>query len=93
MNRSMHEKLEQIDERHTEVGQLMSDPATIADQPTFQSLAKEYAKLEPLVQTFADYRKTSAALDDALEMAAEDDPELKQMAEEEPGERDSWTVE
>ncbi len=83
MNRSMHEKLEQIDERHTEVGQLMSDPATIADQPTFQSLAKEYAKLEPLVQTFADYRKTSAALDDALEMAAEDDPELKQMAEEE----------
>lgn len=51
------ERLSAIEQRSVEILQQMSDPAVISDQVRFQRLAKAYAELEPVVETYQRYRK------------------------------------
>ncbi len=73
-------KLQTASERHEEIGHLMSDPDVMSDQNKFRDLSKEYASLEDLVQTFANYKDAEQEIADAQEMM--DDPEMKEMAQE-----------
>ncbi len=73
-------KLQTASERHEEIGHLMSDPDVMSDQNKFRDLSKEYASLEDLVQTFANYKDAEQEITDAQEMM--DDPEMKEMAQE-----------
>ena len=83
MKPSILSKLENLSERLQEVSALMSDADVISDQNRFRELSQEYAQLKPVVDTFEEYQ---GAIDDiaaAEEMLAEDDAEMKAMAEEE----------
>ncbi|WP_219012753.1 peptide chain release factor 1 [Shewanella algae] len=83
MKESVIRKLEGLLERNEEVLALLSDADVIADQDRFRSLSREYAQLEDVVKGFKAYQQAQADLQTAQEMLAEEDPELKEMAQEE----------
>ncbi len=55
----------------------------MADQNRFRDLSKEYAHLEPIVKTFNAYTQAVSDRDSASEMAKDDDPDVRAMAQEE----------
>lgn len=81
MKASIRSKLEHLIDRYDELNALLSDPETINQQEKFRELSKEYAQIEPVVVTFQEYRKTEEVIAAAREM--QNDPELKDLAEEE----------
>jgi len=83
MKASLLAKLETLTDRHEEVSALLSDSQTIADQAKFRELSREYAELEPVVASYAQYRQLKADLDDARQMLDDADPEVRGMAREE----------
>ncbi|MGB0866283.1 MAG: peptide chain release factor 1 [Granulosicoccaceae bacterium] len=85
MTPSIERKLQALVERHAEVGVLLGDPETIADQNNFRALSKEYAQLEPISAHFNDYTGAQEDLAAAREMAEDSDPEMREMAQAEIG--------
>ncbi|KKC99044.1 peptide chain release factor 1 [Photobacterium halotolerans] len=83
MKPSILAKLESLVERHEEVQHLLGDATIIANQDKFRALSREYSQLEEVSQCFRAYQQVLADLETAEEMAAEDDPELREMAQEE----------
>ncbi|ABV88442.1 peptide chain release factor 1 [Shewanella pealeana] len=83
MKDSVIRKLEGLLERNEEVLALLSDAGVIADQERFRALSKEYSQLEDVVSTFKSFQQAEEDLESAKEMMEEDDPELKEMAQEE----------
>ena len=81
MKDSIYAKLENLSERYEEISVLLSDPDVISDQDQFRKLSMEYSQLEPVVKEFATFQQVSEDLQTAQEML--DDPELKEMAQEE----------
>jgi peptide chain release factor 1 len=80
---SLQEKLSSLVDRFEEVGALLSDPDTIADQVRFRDLSREYARLEPVVRDFREWRRVEGDLAAAREMQSDPDPEIRTMGEEE----------
>ncbi|MBV1878891.1 MAG: peptide chain release factor 1 [Pseudomonadales bacterium] len=83
MKPSLETKLEQLLERYDELGVLLSDADTIANQNLFRGYAKEYAELEPVVLCYRDFTATNTELADAKLMLDDDDKDIKDMAQEE----------
>ena len=77
-------RLEGVKQRFEEVGQLITDPAIIADMKRYVKLNREYKQLEPVVEAMNAYRDLLSNIDSAKEMLSEEkDEELKDMAREE----------
>lgn len=83
MKQSIREKLEQLVDRHEEVGQLLSDPAIISEQNRFRELSQEYAEIEPVVMEFNTWQRANSDMAEAKEMLDAGDPEMVEMAQEE----------
>jgi peptide chain release factor 1 len=83
MKDSIRRRLERTAERFEEVGALLADPDVIGRQNQFRELSMEYARLEPVVARFREFRRLEAERDAAAEMAAGADPEMRTLAEEE----------
>lgn len=81
MQASLLAKLGRLVDRHEEIAALLSDPEVIGDQARFQALSREYAQLAPVVQAMDAYRAAEATIAEASELAGEDDPELRELAE------------
>jgi peptide chain release factor 1 len=80
---SILERLAQVSGRYEEIGLLLSEPDVFSDQNRFRELSMEYAQLEPLVETWRQWRDTQSSLEDTRALLAEAEPELRAMAEEE----------
>jgi peptide chain release factor 1 len=80
---SIRQRLAQVSERYEEVGLLLSDPSVFSDQNRFRDLSREYAQLEPLVQSWNNWRDNRTAIEEAEQMLRESDPDLREMAAEE----------
>jgi peptide chain release factor 1 len=81
MTPSINAKLEDLAERHAEIGRLLAEREVLADQARFRKLSVEYAQLEEVAAKFGAYRtaqKERAALE---EMLADADAEIRAMAE------------
>ena len=78
----MFHRLEKIENRYSELGSLMGNPEIVDDQTRFRRIAQEYADLGKLVNTYRDYKKVSAEIEDNLELIRENDEEIKQLAQE-----------
>ncbi len=76
---SLEPRIAALAARHTEIGELLGKPEIIADQPRFRDLSKEYARLEPLVGAYADYRRLLDDVGAAEELQASDDPEARAL--------------
>lgn len=83
MKQSLLNKLEILSARHEEIAALLADIEIINDQDKFRNLSMEYAQLEELVKNFDAYQRAQQALVSAREMLAEDDAEMRELAEEE----------
>ncbi|MER2493522.1 peptide chain release factor 1 [Catenovulum sediminis] len=83
MKESILRKLEALDERYEEVQALLSDGDVISNQDKFKALSKEYSQLEEVVKAFKAYQQAQEDLATAEEMLQEDDPEIKEMAQDE----------
>jgi len=83
MKASILEKLQNITDRHEEVGALLSDPDVIGDQNRFRDLSKEYAELEPVVKTYADYSQVQENISEAKSLLKDADADMRDMAQEE----------
>ncbi|MBR9857314.1 MAG: peptide chain release factor 1 [Gammaproteobacteria bacterium] len=83
MNISILKKLEGLQERYEEVQALLGEASVINNQDRYRALTREYSQLEDVVGCFRRYRQAEADLAAAKEMLAEDDAEMKLMAQEE----------
>ncbi len=83
MKPSIHNKLETIADRLEEVSALLADPDVMSDQNQFRELSKEYAQIDPVVKCFKDYQSTLNDLDEAESLLKDDDPDMREMGEEE----------
>ena len=83
MKTSIRERLVELTERHEEVSHLLADPAVIADNDRFRDLSREFARLEPVVKTFAAFEAAAKELSAAEGMGTADDPEMRELVEEE----------
>jgi len=83
MKSSIHNKLETIADRLEEVSALLADPDVMSDQNQFRELSKEYAQIDPVVKCFKDYQSTLNDLDEAESLLKDDDPDMREMGEEE----------
>jgi len=80
---SIRLKLESVQDRFEEIAGLLADPDVIADQNQFRDLSKEYARVEPVVQSFQLYQSVLDDISAAEEMAADEDAEVREMGQEE----------
>ncbi len=77
----MFEKLEAVEKRYEELNELIANPEIIANQTEWQKLMKEHASIEDVVAKYREYKKANEDMNEAKEML--DDPEMKELAEEE----------
>jgi len=81
MKPSIVAKLEVLQERHEEVQAMLGDATVIADQEKFRNLSREYAQLSDVSACFLTWRQAQEDLAAAEEML--DDPEMREMAQDE----------
>lgn len=93
MKASILAKLESLAERYEEVQHLLGTPEIINDQNKFRALSKEYAQLEEVIACFTAFKQAKEDLAGAQEMANEDDPEMREMAQEEVVQAEQTIVE
>jgi len=82
MKDSIRQKLENLAERHEEVGHLLGEADIISDQNKFRELSKEYSQLEEITESFKQYNQLLEDKNNAEEMMKDNDPEMREMAEE-----------
>src|SRR5918999_5046851 len=78
--------VEQIEARHGELEEQMSDPEVIADRERYAEVGRAYRELQPAHELAREYLTLRDDLEGARELLAEDgdDPELRRLAEEAP---------
>jgi peptide chain release factor 1 len=75
------EKLQAINQRFEEVGELITNPEIISDMKRYIQLNKEYKDLEPIIQAYKEYKNTLDNIGSAREILNnEKDPEFREMA-------------
>jgi peptide chain release factor 1 len=85
MNPSIQTKLDNLTLRLEEINALLADPATIGAQDRFRKLSMEHAEIMPVVQQYQAYRQATEELETARAMLADQDAEIRAMAQEEIG--------
>jgi len=85
LSEKMRRRLVQIESRHDELGQSMSDPSVTSDQNRLRSVGQEYAALEQIVATIRALNSAEKRLADARELQQGDDDDLRDLAREEEG--------
>ena len=84
LKESLIRKLRTLGHRYIELGGLLSDPAIISDQDRYRELSREYAQLEPVIESYKEYQTVKTALEETQEMlSSEKDSELKSMIQSE----------
>ena len=83
MKESIRFKLESVRDRFEEIAGLLADPDVISDQNQFRDLSKEYARVEPVVQSFQQYEGILGDIAAAEEMASDSDDDVREMGQEE----------
>ncbi len=81
MKPSIVAKLEALQERHEEVQALLGEPSVIADMDRFRALSREYAQLTDITRCFQQWQQAQEDQQTAEMML--DDPEMRDMAQEE----------
>ena len=77
----LFDRLQMLEDRYEELGELLSDPEVIADTKRFTELSKEMADLRETVQKYNQYKEVSQRISDDEEMLNEglDDDEMTEM--------------
>ncbi len=79
----LRDRLAHVEARYDEIGRLMSDPGVVTDRRKLRDLGQEHARLGPVVAAIGELRRAEAARDQARDLIASDDPEMRDLAREE----------
>ncbi len=83
MKKSIKYKLESLVDNHKEIGSLLSDPKTIANQNKFRTLSQKYVQLAPIIDNYTAYLDILTAIKDVKIMMEDNDKNMRDMAKEE----------
>ncbi|QEY58216.1 peptide chain release factor 1 [Pseudomonas sp. C27(2019)] len=83
MKASLVNRLDRLQERFEELTALLGDAQVITDQNKYRTYSKEYAEIEPVVEAFQTWRKTSSDLAEAQTLLKDSDLDVREMAVEE----------
>ncbi len=81
MDEAVRQRLDELRARFDAITAEMGRPEIAADYDKVAQLARERSEIAPIVQLLTDYTATETARDEAQELLAEDDDELRQLAE------------
>ena len=81
MTPTLRRKLEALAERREELERLLSDPGVVADNDRFRRYSREFSQLEPVSTALSEEAKAKRDL--AAAEALRNDPEMRELAEEE----------
>lgn len=76
-------KLENLVDRHQELAALLSDADVISDQQKFRNYSKEYADLEPLINTFITYQSVIDEKAETEQLIVDEIGEMRDLANQE----------
>ena len=79
----MLKRLEEIEKRYAELGNLLSDPKIIADQENFQRYGKEHSSLIEMVEVYQELKKVDSDLKENRVILEGKDEDLRELAKEE----------
>ena len=80
----MFDRLEDLVHRFEEITNELTEPSVVNDQKRFRNLMKEQSDLQPLVDTYTEYKKCQETVEDSLAMLEEEsDEEMREMLKEE----------
>lgn len=80
----MFDKLEDLVIRLDEVLNELGEPGVTDNQERFQKLMKEQSDLQPIVDTYKEYKKAKETIEDSVSMLEEEkDEEMREMLKEE----------
>ena len=82
---NIYDKLQAVEDRYEELGELLSDPDVVSDTKRFMDLSKEEAATRDTVTAYREYKQVIQNIADAEEMIkdAAGDADLEEMAKEE----------
>lgn len=76
----MLQKLDSLEEKYEELGNMIGDPEVISDLGRWQQYVKAHADLADLVNTYRDFKKVVREIEEAKALLdEEDDGELREM--------------
>lgn len=77
----MLEKLQEVESRFFELDRWLSDPNIISNQQQFRKYSQERAELQPIIECFRQWKKSTKDLQDSKDLLEnEKDEELRAMA-------------
>jgi peptide chain release factor 1 len=76
------DKLDGIEARFEELTRQMADPEVISDTDRYRKTAKQQSELSEIAGKYREWKKANGDLEGARAMLAEDDAELRAMAQE-----------
>ena len=79
----MFKRLKDIEVKYMDLESLLSDSDVISRQPLYQKYAREHAELHDLVETYREYEKIHALVEEGQTLLRENDEELKSIVKEE----------
>ncbi len=74
------QKLAELEASFDDLSAQMSDPALISDQTEYTKVAKRHRDLEDVVTKYRQWKQVNENLQQARQMALEDDAEIREMA-------------
>ncbi len=77
------QKLAELEASFDDLSVQMSDPALIGDQAEYTKVAKRHRDLEEVVSKYREWKRASGNLQQARQMSAEGDADMREMANEE----------
>jgi peptide chain release factor 1 len=82
MVRRVFERLQKIEERYEELGDLMGDPEVMADHSRWQQYVKAHADMQDIVNVYREYRQLDQEVSDARELLKDKlDEDFREMVE------------
>jgi peptide chain release factor 1 len=81
LSKGLETRLREMDERFSEIDELIQDPAILSDPARSTTLLKERGHLDKLVAPFRELVRLRDEAEQARSLLEEDDAELRELAE------------
>jgi peptide chain release factor 1 len=80
----MFDKLNELETKFAELSEAISNPSVISDTNRFRTLMKEHSDLTPIMDSYREYKRLNAEVEDAkILLNEESDEDLRQLANDE----------
>jgi peptide chain release factor 1 len=79
----MLEKLQEIENKYSELEKSLADPEVLSDQNAYREYAKAYSDLAPIVSTFHKYKKITKEIEETEALLESEGDEFAELARDE----------